>query len=375
MTLRFSCYLIWVVLLQYDNNSCGPPPPTSVLVMNLSPLTPNQHIRRHFSSYGTISSFEPHINKATGAALGIVFIRFSSNDEAKRCMDREHGKKGATGMGNEVHIVEGEELKVVLDGEGKKLAAVLKELDAQKRREEKERKRKEEEKRKLEAATVGTGSRNTPSTSSGQTPLSNGPWRAGSHLQGQSSRPQPPYQPASFNRPNGVVKHPLPPIPSPTVTANAQHHSSTDPTHGPAQVRRPPPNAVRGRMFPSSLARSYAPRPLPASHSSSSTPLHGRDRPHPAYRRFDPDDEDSPRLGSRSPSPVSKRLVGLGRSAKQREHEAVVEELAKNGFDYVTLEGHGSQIGGSVRSDDVKFFFKDFDVDKVCYPLRSVSFK
>ena len=42
-----------------------------------------------------------------------------------------------------------------------------------------------------------------------------------------------------------------------------------------------------------------------------------------------------------------------------------MEELARNGNDYVTLEGHGSHLGGYVREDDVRFFFKDFDVDKV----------
>ena len=41
---------------------------------------------------------------------------------------KENGKRGATGI-NSLTIVEGQELKVVFDGEGKKLAAVMKELE------------------------------------------------------------------------------------------------------------------------------------------------------------------------------------------------------------------------------------------------------
>ncbi|KAI0340456.1 hypothetical protein BDW22DRAFT_1486284 [Trametopsis cervina] len=358
---------------EYDANSAGPPPPTAVLVMNLSPLTPNSTIRRHFGSYGPVVSFEPQINKATGAALGIVLVRFSSNEEAKKCREREHGKRGTTGVGNELAIAEGEELKVVLDGEGKLLAAVMKELDAQRRRErdEKERKRKEEERRKADA------SRNTPSTSSGNTP-SSGPWRGGSHIPGQSSRIGP-YQSTSL-RPNGIIKHPLPPMPSPSVTANAIPHTHADPGQPPAFIRRPPPSLVRARMETSQAGPSSRPfvRPLPQTHSSSSTPVHWRDRRHrPTYRRFDRGDEDSSAPPSRSPSPVSRRPGGLPRSARQREHELVVEELARNGFDYVTLEGHGSHLGGTVREEDVRFFFKDFEVDKVLQDHRGwyVTFK
>lgn len=286
-------------------------------------------------------------------------------------MEKEHGKKGATGIGNELQIVDGEEMKVVFDGEGKKLAAVMRELDVQRRRErdEKEKKRKEEEKRKLESSTA----RNTPSTSSGQTPISSNPWRAGPHLPGQASRSQPPYQSASHNWPNGIVKHPLPPTPSPSVTANAQHHNPNDPVHPPARVRRPPPSLVRARLQSSQAgpsARTHTRPLLPQQSSSSSTPIHWRERRHPTYRRYDRDDEDSPLPPSRSPSPISRRPGGFSRSAKQREHEAVVEELARNGHDYVTLEGHGSHLGGSVRDEDVRFFFKDFEVDKVRLSLN-----
>jgi hypothetical protein len=326
--------------------------------MNISPLTSNSSIRRHFASYGPISTFEPQINKATGAALGIIFIRFSSHEEAKRCVAKEHGKKGTIGIGNELVIVEGEELKVVLDGEGKLLVAVMKGLDVQRRREreEKERKRKEEERRKLEVPKI--------ISSSGHTPQPNGPWRPTPHIQSSSSSRSTPLP-----RTNGTIKHPLPPIPSPSLNVHT-FPSPNNPVHPPARVVRPPPSLVRARMQMAQAGPSSRPhvRPvsLPLPSSSSSTPVHWRDRRHhPAYRRFDRDDEESAPPFSRSPSPVSRRPGELQRSAKQREHETVVEELAKNGFDYVTLEGHGGHLGGIIREEDVRFFFKDFEVDKV----------
>ncbi|KAI0686331.1 hypothetical protein BC835DRAFT_1535777 [Cytidiella melzeri] len=338
---------------EYDTNSCGPPPPTAVLIMNVSPLTSNSTIRRHFGSYGPIVAFEPQINKATGAALGVILIRYGSHEEAVRCVAKEHGKKGASGIGNEMVIIDGE-LTAVLDGEGKLLAAVMKELDERKRqeREEKERKRQEDERRKVEAST------NTPSSS--RTP-SNNPWRTTSHLQGQQSWTTP------LNRPNGVIRHPLPPIPPPSVTANAfSPTNANDSINHPARVRRPPPSNVRTRLQTMQPGVSARMQPHLSSHSSSSTPVHWRGRrQHPAYRRYERDDENSVPPASRSPSPISRRLGGSSKSARQREHEVVVEELAKNGFDYVTLEGQGNHLGGTVREEDVRFFFKDFEVDRV----------
>lgn len=60
-----------------------------------------------------------------------------------------------------------------------------------------------------------------------------------------------------------------------------------------------------------------------------------------------------------------RRRGGFSKTAKQREHVVVVEALAENGYDYVTLEGHGSQLSGAVREEDVKKFFTSFEVDKV----------
>lgn len=336
-------------------------------------------------------SFEPQINIANGAALGIVLIRFTTHEEAKKCVEKEHGKKGATGIGNALTIVDGEELKVVFDGEGKKLAAVMKELDARRRREreekrraESEKKRQEEERKKREREA--SASANTPSTSAGHTPI---PWRPSSHpsmLQAEPIRSShahyghTPHSGPSYAqyRMNGSGPHPLPRTPAPVPLSSSpgvNGHSSGTPNnlsaHPPARIRRPPQyGRVRdesSRDGPPTYSRSYASSrpPLPSSHSSTAPSWRGR-RP---YSWRDRDDDSLP--PSRSPSPIRRR-GGFSRTAKQREHEAVVEELAKNGFDYVTLEGHGSQLSGVVREEDVRKFFTSFEVDKVrIYPYYS----
>jgi RNA recognition motif-containing protein len=107
------------------------------LAVNISPLTSNQQIRRHFAVHGRIVSFEPEIDKTTGGALGIVYIKFSTHEEAKLCVEKEHGGR-SNGQGSTLSIqtVPGEELKVVLDDDAKsKLKAILRELDDRRRKE------------------------------------------------------------------------------------------------------------------------------------------------------------------------------------------------------------------------------------------------
>jgi hypothetical protein len=52
------------------------------LVTNVSPLAPKEQIRRHFSAHGQILVFEPQIDKATGGALGVIFIKYGTHAEA-----------------------------------------------------------------------------------------------------------------------------------------------------------------------------------------------------------------------------------------------------------------------------------------------------
>lgn len=88
-------------------------------------------------------SFEPQIDKENGSALGIVYIKFQTHDEAKRCVERENGKKNSVLGVFPGAKMENEELRVVFDGEGVKLKAVLKELEERKKRERDEKKRRE----------------------------------------------------------------------------------------------------------------------------------------------------------------------------------------------------------------------------------------
>ncbi|KAH8083344.1 hypothetical protein BXZ70DRAFT_958502 [Cristinia sonorae] len=336
---------------EYDENATGPPPPTTVLVMNISPLSSNQNIRRYFSAYGTVVSFEPQIDKANGGALGIILIRFAFHEEAKRCVEKENGKKLVHGMGLPISCVEGESLKVIFDGEGRILEAVMKELDMR-RRQERERKLRKEKERgdKLKEASA---SKSTPTTnhSASQTPVHpSNPWR--------SNHP-PPSGPSQTRPPPTHPRSKHPPLPPPPVNGRATNASKSQ--KGPAG---PPPSLVKARLSilqPSSSVHSLSSRSNPhASGSSSSTPITRARRP---WRTGDDDHnhQDSP-ARSRSPSPLARRPGQAGKRGKQREHEAVLKELSQNGFDHVTID---VQLGGAVRADDVRQFFDGFKVDRI----------
>ena len=332
----WSC-VVWCVLTwdhaheKYDPHSTGPPPPTAVLVMNISPLTPTQHIRRAFSVHGKITSFEPQIDMETGMALGIVFIRYQTHDEAKQCVERAHGKKlgVVTGAG------EGEELKVVFDGEGLKLKAVLKELDERKKRDREERRRKE---REAKAAHLPVPPHPLPSTStpnSTQTPNPSNPtWRP---------------------------SHQLPPRPANILSGRASPTAQARP-----MAKKPPPplDYTKVRMNNSTNNRYTSLHDLapPSVHSSSSTPVHPRGRSsHYSHALGD----RIPR--SRSPSPIARKhghssaRHGLSRSTAS---SAILSALSKNGYDHVRLELSGGAMH-SVLESDVLAFFSDFKVDSV----------
>ncbi|KAG1765641.1 hypothetical protein EDD22DRAFT_978683 [Suillus occidentalis] len=309
---------------EYDPNSTGPPPPTAVLIMNLSPLTPTQQIRRIFSAHGRISSFDPQIDMESGVALGIVFIRYQTHEEAKSCVERTHGKKFGTGMG----MADGEELKVVFDGEGLKLKAVRKELEQQKHRGREEKRRKEKE---AKVPTLPPAPIPAPiSIPKAQTPSS-------THT---------PIQPAW--RPS----HQLP--------ARPAHIPYTNGRLSPPRSRRAAP-VMKAKMMNSALSTRFpAVNDLaPMSSSSSSTPIHTRGRPSHHSSTH------APAPPSRSPSPISRR-PGQGRHQQQREATSatVIDALAKNGFEHVRIDLTGGAMV-SIREEDVRAFFKDFKVDCV----------
>lgn len=243
----------------------------------------------------------------------------------------------------------------------------MKELDSRIRRERerKQRKEKEEkEKEKEKAREALSASKSTPATnhSASQTPVHSGnPWRPNQHHTPTAPRAHQQHQP----RP---PRSDLPPHPHPHPT----HPVNGRAPHIPIQ-KGPPPSLVKARLSilqPSSSTHSLPPRPsFPASGSSSSTPLPRGRRPW-RVGDDDRDAQDSPAHVSRSPSPISRRPGQSGRSGKQREHAAVLEELSKNGYDHVTID---VQLGGAVREDDVRQFFEGFKVDKVSNFHEEVS--
>ena len=319
--------------------------------------------------YGSIVSFEPQIDKENGSALGIVFIKYGTHEDAKKCVAKENGKRLGAASGlcfGSVSGGEGEEIRVVLDGEGMKLKAVLRELDERKKREREEKKRKEKEAKLKEAnanlaLNVNEKAASTSTPNSNHTPAQNS-WKSG-HLQpdrqAQNQTPQEARQQAPQpSLPHGPHTHPLPLPPhlQPSQPGSAQVDgappSSPNKQISPARVRRPPPAAlVKARMmaFKAAPVKSSQRFPLPShtsSHSSSSTPLPSRSQ-HVVH--------------SRSPSPISHRPAQASESAKQRAHEDVVTELARNKMDHVRIE-----LGGAVREEDVRQFFEGFKVQKVC---------
>lgn len=297
--------------------------------MNLSPLTPTQQIRRVFGAHGKISSFDPQIDMATGVALGIVFIRYQTHEEAKSCVERTHGRKFGAGMG----MADGEELKVVFDGEGHKLKAVRKELEERKLRDREDRRRKEKE---AKAPTLPPAPIPAPaSISAAQTPSS-------SHTPIQTS-----WRPS----------HQLPPRPAHIPYTNGR----LSPPH--SRSRKPPPVMTKAKAMNSALSSRFAAvndlAPMASSMSSSSTPVHTRGRP--SHHSFG----HGPSPSSRSPSPISRR-PGQGRHQQQREatNATVIDALAKNGFEHVRIDLTGGAMT-SIREEDVRAFFKDFKVDCV----------
>ena len=57
--------------------------------------------------------------------------------------------------------------------------------------------------------------------------------------------------------------------------------------------------------------------------------------------------------------------LGGGGVEKEQDHDEVLKVLAKNGMEYVKVEG-GAQLVKTVRGEEVKTFFEGFHVDQVC---------
>jgi hypothetical protein len=354
-----------------------------------------------------------------------------------------------------------EELRAVLDGEGAKLKAVMKELEERKKREREEKRRRE----KGISLGVSSGMASvhaktaTPNPSVGTPGMEQTP-RAPQQGQGpqQGSRPAtgtpvlPPgprhplplnptvavaaastASPANAPSTSSLPSNPsIPQKPSAGVTAsvsllsNPSVNGASLPEKPLAPTKaRPPPSLVRARL---GVARA-APMSTQARYGgggkdgspSSSTPVQGggsswvasrdkergrgrgtyrgshrpvmdrwplspmvdreREREWDTYVPGSPMDRDFSRSRSRSRSwsrsgsrsrsrsrSLSPRYgrgrdrnMKMGPADREKEHEGVVDELAKNGKEHLRM----SLMSGSVREEDVRAFFEGFKVDKV----------
>lgn len=350
-------------LVQYDSNSTGPPPPTAVLVTNVSPLAQNTVVRRHFGAHGMIMAFEPQMDMEKGGSLGIYFIRYNTHEEAKRCVEKEDGKRLGVGGGMGMSVGpqgKGEEVRVILDGEGSKLKAILKELDEGRRRAVEEKRRKEREAKVKEAnAAVGI----PPTSTCSQTPQQSGWWPPGQQTHSTQPIPGLPNRPSHLPlHPNPTFNTQQPQLPIAPTTTMLNGTPAGPSTVIPGRIRKPPAALVRARM----AVPTRHPLPLnPTLHfnSLSSTPT----RPHglPSHlSRLDTHMQASPMsMRSRSPSPISRRPGQAHQSVRQREHEAINQLLSKNGFDHARIDG--TDVNRSITEDDVKKFFEGFKIDTI----------
>ncbi|KAF9255859.1 hypothetical protein L218DRAFT_302622 [Marasmius fiardii PR-910] len=238
------------VEIKYEYNaeySAGPKPPTSVLVTNIALLTPKDVVKQHFSAYGTIISFEPQIDKENGGPLGVVLIRYMAHEQARKCVEKEDGKRrpwagagyhnwGASGATSSLgRSRDAEEISVIFDGDGSRTQAVVKVLDDRK----KERRRRE----RGEILTPTSNSLPPPTPTPSR--LSE---KAATPSQGKATPQHPPPLPPTLP-PKAVngrpMQHPLPsrPVafvetPSPSIggssTSTPRHFQQTPST--PAQV-------------------------------------------------------------------------------------------------------------------------------------------
>lgn len=312
-------------------------------------------------------SFEPQIDKENGSALGIVFIRYSTHEEAKRCVEKEDGKKPMIGMG----MPGNDCIRVVLDGGGLKLKAVLKELESRKRQEKEERRRRENG-HSIKVNTplsLGPSKGSTPmAPAKSSTPiLAPLTWRPTAQTAAKPLTPLPRAHSSLPAKP--VLAHPVsPPITSPTHPTSVL--SATPMSQAVLKTRRPPVSSGRGRID-NWKADNWKAVPMSSYRnpsSSSSTPIEAsrgrRDDRRSRSRHHYRSDSESSRSRSRSRSPpLSKHTAAPAKH--EQDHTDVVQQLVANGKDYVQIQLEGNIPLAGVKEEDVKSFFDGFKVEKV----------
>lgn len=95
--------MVLTAFMQYDENSKGPAPPTSVLISHLSPLTTEAQIVTYFSIYGEVEKVDIEKSPVTGGSLGLATVTFTgptreaSHAAARAAVEKGNGRKIGAG--------------------------------------------------------------------------------------------------------------------------------------------------------------------------------------------------------------------------------------------------------------------------------------
>ncbi|KAK0451937.1 hypothetical protein EV421DRAFT_1073669 [Armillaria borealis] len=363
--------------------STTPPPPSALLLTNLSPLTSNTQLRTHLGGYGPIKVFEPKIDKENGMALGVVWVDFRTHEDAKRCFDGICGPgldiRGIAGSLKTLLGASAEDVKVMFDGQGKRVAAVIKEL------EDRKRKRKE-------AARKNATTKDTPPLPTVPTPKQNGTPRPNASTPSSSGKPV--YHPLPSNP---RLPHALPP--NPTKQLGPAVGSSSLALHNPLKASPMRPamaNGTSGPLIPQlQKAREAAAAEMKHEKEKTTEKQEGKDKrrmmdsfkakPRERLREWegrgsdgrrgrDRYDHGYPERRARSPSPNPLQYLHKGYT-----EDEVEKALLTNGMEYIIVEFEdGKRSGGGVSEGEVRDFFEDFTPEKVMsapkYGLVFVTF-
>ncbi|KAG8702489.1 histone methyltransferase set1, partial [Ceratobasidium sp. 395] len=337
--LRSTFYLLQY---EYDENSCGPPPPPpprGICVSGLSPLTAAGQVRRHFSSYGTIEELVSHVDRATGAPLGLFWIKFSDEDDqgqraAQQALLRENGRR--IGNGNEARVA-----TIILDGDGQ--------LCRDKFNQEMELRRKAWEESRERSGRNGTSSISHKTVVSSSSPL---------------NQPVPIVPPSSANQPAfpGLPNRPQPPSKG-TGYRPAPVPPQERPDRSPLATSMRPPGPPKGRVTPSTPSSVGS----PSSRNSSLRPAHLPVNPSPLHASS-PLPSASPKTsasGTAIEKPKPATAVETPPVDEEENHRDTLRLLALNGNDHIKIEKSSLPDESKATEMEIRRFFGAYKVDRV----------
>ncbi|KAG8720182.1 histone methyltransferase set1 [Ceratobasidium sp. 394] len=336
--LRSTFYLLQY---EYDENSCGPPPPPpprGICVSGLSPLTAAGQVRRHFSSYGTIEELVSHVDRATGAPLGLFWIKFADEDDqgqraAQQAVLHENGRR--IGNGNEARVA-----TIILDGDGQ--------LCRDKFNEEMELRRKAWEESRERAGRNGTSNLSHKTVVSSSSPL----------------QPIPIVPPSAANQPAfpGLPNRPQPPSKG-TGYRPAPVPPQEQPERSPLATSMRPPGPPKGRVTPSTPSSVAS----PSSRNGSLRPAHLPVNPSPLHASS-PLPGASPKTTASSTGiekPKGIAVVETPPVDEEENHRDTLRLLALNGNEHIKIEKSSLPDESKSVELEIRRFFGAYKVDRV----------